>query len=345
MGLWSLYFLAKLYLYFRGFLQLDVVLNLVFVLFLVLPTPKRFKSYRSVAVLRVGISSVLGLLLLWHDSWLPSFSYVMTFLREEGLPSKEYVFKFVLGFFNLREIAVLASLLFLCYLVRRHIRLTAVVVVLLLLASLRGLGQNKGDVEKFVDAFYQSESKRLIRFDQTAKSGGDFDIIILHVCSLSWDDLRVIGLEGDPFFKQFDLLFTRFNSVTSYSNPSALRLLRANCGQRPHAALYDNVPKECELFETLRAMGYQTAFTLNHDGKYSRFAEQVGNLALLDPPLIPAGLPLQAIDFDGSPIYSDDAVLEKWWELRQASGAARAAVYYNTVSLHDGAHWADEKGW
>ena len=40
----------------------------------------------------------------------------------------------------------------------------------------------------------------------------------------------------------------------------------------------------------------------------------------------------------------DEAVLAKWWDLRTASPAPRALLYYNTVSLHQGAHVKDQKG-
>jgi cellulose synthase operon protein YhjU len=41
--------------------------------------------------------------------------------------------------------------------------------------------------------------------------------------------------------------------------------------------------------------------------------------------------------FDGSPIYNDHALLSQWWKERTSTpGAAPTALYYNTISLHDG---------
>lgn len=345
MGLWSFYFLAKLYLYLRGFIRFDFIWNLLFILFLFLPAPKRFKTHRSFGAVKLISSVVFGLLLLWHDSWLPPLWDSFIFLEQQGMPAKEYVYRFLLGFINPWEVAALVSILLFCILVHNRIRLTPVVMVLLLIVPVREFGQHKEEMERHLDAFYQSESERVIRFQKAKTDNLDFDIVILHVCSLSWDDLKSVGLEAHPFFKQFDYLFTDFNSATAYSNPSAIRLLRSNCGQPRHDALYNDAPGKCYLFDTVRAQGYETYFTLNHDGVYSHFAEEVKRLGHLDEPLMPTGLPIQAYNFDGSPIFDDYAVLKKWWMIRQESKSSRAAVYYNTISLHDGAHWAGEKDW
>jgi cellulose synthase operon protein YhjU len=343
MGVWSFYFLAKLYLYFRGYLRLDFVLNLLFMIFVVLPVPARLKFRRSLTAAKYILGAVLGLLLLWHESWLPSPGSMFAFIQGGGMPSKEYVYRFLLDFFNPWEAAALGGVLFLSFLIRDRVRLTPVVIVLLLIVPIREIGHHPGGSQNDLDAFYRSESGRVVHFEKT--SGPDFDIILLHVCSLSWDDLKEIGLEADPFFKQFDYLFTAFNSVTSYSNPSAIRLLRSSCGQPGHNSLYDDASDGCYLFEALRKQGYETYFTLNHDGAYGNFAAQVKAQGYLDPPIIPADAPIQAYDFDGSAIFDDYTVLENWWKIRQASGLKKVAVYYNTISLHDGAHRADDKEW
>jgi len=345
MGVWSFYFLAKLYLYFRGYIRFDFILNLLFMIFLIAPVPARLRSYRAATVAKHFIGVVLGLLLLWHDSWLPPLWDAIAFVSQGGMPEKEYVYRFILGFFNLREVAVLMAILAVCVLIRNRIRLTPVVMLLILIVPVREFGHSKGGMDGGLDGFYRSEASRVVRMENTKTTDPDFDIVILHVCSLSWDDLKGVGLEKDPFFKQFDYVFTAFNSVTSYSNPSAIRLLRADCGQPRHGALYNDAPKDCFLFDALRQRGYQTYFTLNHDGAYGDFAKQVKAQGHLDPPILPAAAPIQAYDFDGSTIYDDYAVLENWWKIRQTSGLKKAAVYYNTISLHDGAHRADDKEW
>lgn len=345
MGLWSFYFLAKLYLYFRGFIRLDFFLNLLFMAFLVMPPPKRLKPSRSFMIIKSLLSLTLGLLLLWHDSWLPPIINSIKFISEEGMPSKEYIYRFILGFFNPQEIVILAFIMAFCILVQNYIRLTPVVIILILIIPIREYSQPNGQIDRYLDAFYKSESSRVTHFKNSKMDSPAFDIVILHVCSLSWDDLKGAGLEGHPFFKQFDYLFTNFNTVTSYSNPSAIRLLRSNCGQSRHDALYNDTSKECYLFESLRGQGYETYFALNHDGTYGNFADEVRRLGGLDEPFVPKGLPVQAYSFDGSSIFDNYTQLEKVWAIRQRSNSKRAAIYYNTISLHDGAHWADDKDW
>lgn len=346
MGLWNFYFLAKLYLYFRGFIRLGIFWNILFMAFLIIPVPKQFKYYKPLTVLKYSLSVIFGLLLLWRDSWFPPLLESLTFLNQQGWPSKEYMYSFLLGFFNLWELIMLVAILIFCIVVIKYIRLTPVVIVLLLIVSLREVEQHKGDPEKHLAAFYESESKRVIPFEEAKMDHPDFDIIILHVCSLSWDDLKGVGIGREaPFFKQFDYLFTNFNSVTSHSNPAAIRLLRANCGQPGHGALYNDAPNGCYLFETLRMQGYETYFALNHDGTYGHFAEEAKRQGHLDEPLKPAGLPVQAYNFDGTPIFDNYTVLERWWMSRQESKSNRAALYYNTITLHEGAHRAEDRDW
>jgi len=286
----------------------------------------------------------LGFILFWHDSWLPPISEAIEFIQSQQLP-KEYIYGFFLTSINLGEVAVLGLLLFFCILVCNHLSLTPLVIVILLLVPLRNFGQDKDEIERYLDFFYQTESRRVITFERPKQSDPSFDIILLHVCSLSWQDLKDIGMQDHSFLKQFDYLLTNFNTVTSYTNPSAIRLLKANCGQPRHDDLYRDVEDECYLFDTLRALGYETQFTFNHDGRFGNFAEQVKILGHLDSPLERTDLPVQERNFDGSPIYDNYATLQKWWEARQRSGADRVALYHNNTSLHDGTYWVGEKEW
>jgi cellulose synthase operon protein YhjU len=345
MGVWSFYFLAKFYLYFRGYIQFDFILNLLFMIFLLIPVPPSWRSRKPWAAVKQILAVILGMLLLWHDSWLPPLWGSISFLWHGGMPQKEYVYRFILGFFSLREVAVLLVILAVVLMIRKRVRLTPVVMLLILIIALQGLSKHKGEMDHELDRFYKAESARAVRLDDARPTGPDFDIVILHVCSLSWEDLKGNGHGDDPFFNQFDYLFTEFNSVTSYSNPSAIRLLRADCGQPKHDDLYNDAARNCYLFDALRRQGFQTYFALNHDGVYGNFATQVKTEGHLDAPIFPSAEPVRAYDFDGSPIFDDYAVLETWWKIRQSSVAPRAAVYYNTISLHDGAHWADDKAW
>ncbi len=345
MGLWSFYFLAKLYLDFRGFIRLDFIPNILFILLLMIPIPTKIRFRRFIKTARLFISLVLGLVLLWHDSWLPPLFDSMVFLNQQGIPSGEYIYRFILGFFNPWEVVALTAILFFCMLLQYRIRLTPLVIILLLIVPIQEFGQPVGEIDRHVDAFYNAESARIIHFEKSNENNYDFDIVILHVCSLSWDDMKEAGLEDHPLFMQFDYLFTDFNSATSYSNPSAIRLLRANCGQQRHDALYNDAPKDCNLLEVFRQVGYETHFALNHDGMYGDFAGEVKRLGHLDQPFLPKDLPVQAYSFDGTPIYDNYTQLERIWKVRQESNSKKTAIYYNTISLHDGSHWAEDKEW
>ncbi len=344
MGLWAFYFLAKTYLYFRGYIYFDFILNLLFAAFLIAPIPKQFKFHKALTILRNSTGLVLAFVLLWHDSWLPQLSETLDFVQQQRLP-KEYIYSFLFGLVNFWEVTVLGFILAVCLLVRKHLSLTPLVIFLIFLVPLRNLGQDKSEVERYLDFFYQSESRRVISFKKPSLQDSPFDIIILHICSLSWRDLKDIGLEGDPFFKQFDYLLTNFNSVTSYTNPSAIRLLRANCGQPRHDDLYRPAEAGCYLFDSLRALGYETYFTFNFDSRFGDFAEQVRTQGHLEPPLQWTDLPIQQYNFDGSRIYDNYAVLERWWWVRQRSKADQVALYHDNTSLHDGTYWAGEQNW
>lgn len=365
--MWSFYFLAKSYLYFSGFIRIDVLLNLIFLAFVVTPAPKQLTNYRSFTIARLLLSMVLGILLLWHDSWFPPPIEAAAFLYQQGIPSFQYIIHFLSGYYKPTETIILFSVLSACYWVRSYKKFTtavsAILITIPILMPMVWAGKSQeeefgprrhqnsvrkvDDIGKFLNTFYEKESERVVQFKSPKSGNSDFDIVILNVCSLSLDDMKEMGMEEDPFFKQFDYLFTNFNSVATYSNPAVIRILQANCGQRRHSDLYtDNTPKACSLLESLRTMGFDTYFTINHDAKYGGFAEEVKRYGKLDiSPLIPSDLAVQKQMFDNSPVYSDFAVLEKWWKLRQSSKSGKAAVYYNTVSLHDGSHMADEKNW
>jgi cellulose synthase operon protein YhjU len=207
------------------------------------------------------------------------------------------------------------------------------------------MNQPKGEMDQSINKFYQSELKRTIHFDQRGLEAENFDIIFLHICSLSWDDLKGIGLDKDPFFQQFDLLFTQFNTVTSYSTPSAIRLLKGSCGQQTHERLYQDSSPDCYLADVLKKEGYESYFALNHDGVYGHFSDDLQSFGHLIPPVRPENSPLQAYNFDGSPIYDDDSVLEHVWKIRQESKNPRSFIYYNTISLHEGANRKGDPEW
>lgn len=76
---------------------------------------------------------------------------------------------------------------------------------------------------------------------------------------------------------------------------------------------------------------------MNHDGHFDNFFELVSqNLAVPGlKPVMPTTADVAMRGFDDSPILSDRQVLFNWFNQRTKE-APPAALYYNTISLHDG---------
>src|SRR3982074_1297623 len=66
MGLWSAYFLVKLVLYALGYMDFNPWMNLALAIFTALP-PQNARQRFAKNLIAVP----LGILLLYHDSWLP----------------------------------------------------------------------------------------------------------------------------------------------------------------------------------------------------------------------------------------------------------------------------------
>jgi len=202
-------------------------------------------------------------------------------------------------------------------------------------ATAKGAAPPAGPDAMLAD-FFRKEATRAVSFAKPPEGSPDFDVIFLHVCSLSWDDLAAIGMDKHPLLASFDILFRRFNSVSTYSGPAAIRFLRAPCGQSSHKGLYAQAAAQCLLMPDLQQAGFQTQLILNHDGHFDGFLKIVRDQGVHAPPQSLKGIDAPMRAFDGSRIYDDGAILARWLESRGNEPAARTAVYYNTLSLHDG---------
>jgi cellulose synthase operon protein YhjU len=361
------YFCLKFYLFVKGAISLDIPYNLAFLVVAILSLPQAVARRRWLRIARGVAGTLLAVALLWHDSWLPPVIDAGLFLRQQGIPSPGYIISFMGGFFSMSLLLVSAGLLVLSYFLSRFKVTTTIVLALLIVVApivpLDALWPQAPSVEsqvgpaeaaetdpgKRLEAFYSSESERVIMFTKPDAKSVPFDIVILHVCSLAWDDLKYVGMTQDsPFFKQFDYLFTNFNSATGYSGPAVLRLLQANGGQRSHKELYrKDTPKSYMLFDSLASIGYENYVVMSHDGVYGDYLKAVKSNGLAHAiMLMPEKMSPTALFFDSkTPLYSDYSMLKKWFDARQASRAERAAVYYNSVLLHSGSHWVGEKSY
>jgi cellulose synthase operon protein YhjU len=131
-------------------------------------------------------------------------------------------------------------------------------------------------------------------------------------------------------------MFRKFNSAASYSGPAAIRINRATCGQTPHKALYAPAADSCYLMPSLKQAGFETNIAFNHDGHFDDFLTEIRKQGVSAPLMPLNGVSIPQRGFDNSPIYDDFGVLSRWFENRQKAGDARVALFYNTISLHDG---------
>ncbi|MGE0430247.1 MAG: cellulose biosynthesis protein BcsG [Hydrogenophaga sp.] len=347
---WHIYFVSKLFLAAHERLQLEAWLNFPLALLVYWPIAQRpwrwvrallaWPAALALAAHEVGTS--IGPRLIQQLSQLTEFS--QSYALELGL-------RLLQDGFLPSLLALLLVSLWLNRWFRLDVLLCLSLLVLPLAASQRHAVQadssmlNAGeagpqnganfDPQARVQNFWRDEQQRAYPFVQGERP--PFDVVLLHVCSLSWDDLDAIGLGRSALFDRFDLVFEQFNSVSSYSGPSMLRLLRANCGQTHHEDLYRPEDARCGLLRQLTLAGYQVQAYLNHDGRFDGFADSLADETSV-PVHTPVRLPgaqvaLQA--FDGSPIGGDHATLAAW-RSGVSSSTLPQALYYNTVTLHDG---------
>ena len=212
-------------------------------------------------------------------------------------------------------------------------------------ANTAPLPPTNANLEAHLQAFYKYEKTRKTAFPPITGHASPFDLLILNICSLSWADLEDVNLSNHPLFGKMDIIFDNFNSATSYSAPAGIRLLRASCGQEPHSDLYKPPPPGCFLFDNLRELGFTTSLALNHNGKYGGYLDSLRAQGQLPAPTVKtAQLPRALNAFDGSPVWRDLDVLNAWWQQRQQTSTQRAALFYNTITLHDGNRFITPNG-
>ncbi|AVD85398.1 cellulose biosynthesis protein BcsG [Pseudomonas sp. SWI6] len=356
LGAWNLYFLAKFLLVALGMLDFQALPNLLFAALLLVPLPGKW--------LRIGrqvVAIPLGAALFYHDTWLPPFRRL---LEQPGVLdfSWSYLLELMARFINWNLIGALVLLL-VGYLFLRHwLRLSTLSLVGLAWLAVGGLPSlnvvsssptlegtttaaasaptaavaDNATLNAWLDRFFASERQRVTSFPAVKEDEQPFDLLVINVCSLAWDDLSAVGLHDNPLFSRMDVIFDQFNSATSYSGPAAIRVLRASCGQSSHAGLYQPAPDQCLLFQNLSRLGFQSQTLLNHSGRFDNFIGDITSQHMPQPGFSTGDFPRALVSFDGSPIAGDLDVLSGWWGKRKASGEQHVSLFYNTISLHDG---------
>ncbi|TAJ54703.1 MAG: cellulose biosynthesis protein BcsG [Nevskiaceae bacterium] len=371
MGVWSFYFFLKLFLYLGKFIGFHVWPNLGFALALAWPLERRWQR-----VLRQVLAVPAGLALLYYDSWLPPFQRLISQAGYLQQFSFAYLLELLGRFVNPLALLGLVLLFAAWWLLGQRLRMGSFAVLGILLVPLsQQLGQqlslrlaqpataltaaapatsaggdaatvatavtdtrpaDSAELNSALEDFYRREAGRQLKLNAPASPAVPFDVIFLHICSLAWDDMDYVGESKPAVLDRFDIRFSNYSTAASYSGPAAIRLLRSACGQTSHSALYKPAPGECYLFNTLAQAGYQSQLLMNHDGHFGDF---VGDLreggGLKVPAIDNRSAPVKMRAFDDSPVYGDLALLSGWLAQRPAEGPP-VALYYNTVSLHDG---------
>ena len=356
LGGWNLYFLAKFLLVALGMLDFQALPNLLFAAFLLLPLPGRW-----LRIARQLVAVPMGAALFYQDTWFPPFSRL---LAQPGVLdfSWDYLLELLGRFINWNLLGALALLL-VGYLYLRHwLRLSTLSLLGLTWLAVGGLpslavnaGQPSGNVvaspgkpaqaaaladnatlDSWLERFFASERERVTAFPAINADEQPFDLLVINICSLAWDDLSAAGLRDNPLLSRLDVIFDQFNSATSYSGPAAIRVLRASCGQSSHAGLYQSAPEQCLLFQNLAKLGFQSNTLLNHSGHFDNFIGDITQQHMPQPGLRNTDFPRALVGFDGSPIASDLDVLRRWWGQRSGSAAEHVSLFYNSISLHDG---------
>ena len=357
MGIWDLYFVTKLVLYLGHYIDFHVFANLAFALFLFIPI-----RHAWIRLIRQVLAIPIGVALFYYDTWFPPFSSVMLQASQLQQFDLTYLMELLGRFIHFPIVATLGLLYAAYFFVRKKIPVSPLVLLAMLVPLLPIATQPSAVTASppttdtsspatdqvltaALQSFYKYEASRTTSFAPPGKADIPFDIIFLHICSLSWDDLNFVKEADNPLFKRFDIVFTHFNAAATYSGPSIIRVLRGSCGQQQHGRLYDPINAQCQTFNNLQQIGFESQLALNHDGQYGNLLADISQRGGLQAtPFNNSGIPPYLKSFDGSPIYNDYTVLTKWWMNRLTLPAPRVALYYNSISLHDGNRSSNRSG-
>jgi cellulose synthase operon protein YhjU len=362
MSAWSLYFLAKVALYYGHAIGLHWAWNAAFAVALAWPLRTRsLRIARHVAAIPVAIA------LLYYDSYLPPWNRVVDQIDVLSNFRIDYLWELLQRFVSPVWVAIVVAMIAVYVFLAHRVRFATIAFLALAVAAVVPAGSvapasapdpaefvrrgepvppqgpgpvlAKPELDAALENAYNAGRGKIVSFSLAGTPA--FDLVFLSVCSLSDDDLDFEHMRDDPFLARFDVLFPHFNSAATYSGPAVLRLLHGTCGQTPQRELYSGTaPDACYLFRNLAAAGYRPALLLNHDGHFDNFAQQLrmqGGIGA--DPDDNRSAPVAMTSFDGTPIRSDFDLLAQWWK-QHVSGVpnpdAHTALLYNTITLHDG---------
>ncbi|MGN0901887.1 MAG: cellulose biosynthesis protein BcsG, partial [Succinivibrio sp.] len=338
----STYFIYKFILYFMAQISFSLPLNLIVLLLC-------FVKVNYGILKRFGgiFLFLFALYVLYHDSYLPSFSQAMVMSHGGFTEQLDFWSGYLVSVFEIKLLWILAGVFLICLFLHSNIHFGTVILMIfvyLLYVQVQGvlltnseyskidntntvsspdiapqLAKNpakaeSAEIENYVQAFLKAEKNRLVSFPQTlGENYQPFDVLIVNICSMATDDIIASNLLTHKLFSKFDFSFENFDSVSSYSTPASLRLLRMNCGQQSESAIYSGRRSECELISSLEVLGFQSQVYFDHNGVYGSYLKYLHELAGLSDSIYPlSNLRVKYQSFDGSPIYSDRDLFEAY---------------------------------
>ncbi len=345
---WSFYFLVKVGLVIADVISLNLVFNFALIAALVVPL-----DFKTLRVLRQLIAIPAAIALLYSESFLPPFDRLLAQWDQVSAFSSNYLFELLTRAIKIEYIAALLVAWIAFVYLSRFLRMTAIAVIAIGIAGLshapasleqpvlNAAGETmvtdqgamliqNATPDQALSAFYQEQLQ--FKLNPPTQVSPEFDILVVSICSLSWEDLEQSNLLDHPLMKSTQILLENYNSATSYSGPAALRLLRANCGHAPHERLFEH-SSQCQLSNQLAKLGYSTDMLLNHSGEYDDFSGLLKRFGGLTHTAHGNDIPVIMTGFDDTAIYSDYALLNEW--LAVSTDQPRF-TFYNSLSLHDG---------
>lgn len=373
LGGWNLYFLFKFGLLWYGYLNFHALSNLVFLAWLLFPLPSprlhRLRHWISIPIgfglfwhdtWLPGLESILS-----QGNQVAGFSaaylldLVNRFINWQMIGAAFVLLVLYLFISQWIRVTVLVSLMLIWLNV-----LTIAGPALSLLPTKAaapevalnptpaanptaasapdGLDQSapptSANLTAWLNRFYDSERKRVTHFpDSLPADSQPFDILVVNICSLAWSDVDVSQLRSHPLWQHFDIVLNNYNSATGYSGPAGIRLLRASCGQTSHSDLYKPTDARCYLFDNLAKLGFKQQLMMDHIGVFGNYLKELREDGNIQAPLMSqAGIAPELTSFDGSPVFNDAQLMQRWLDDRSKSSDARSATFYNLIPLHDG---------
>ncbi len=367
---WNYYFLLKFALLWSGYLNFHPFINLVFLAFLLFPL-----SSRLLHRCRNWIAVPIGIAVFYHDTWLPGLSTITSQGTNLFVFNFSYLLELLNRFINWQLMGMAFVLLVAYLFLAQWIRITSFTVIALTWLNIltltapainllpvqsktvankvqaetgaktsgeelsSNLPPTNENLNAYLNQFYEQQKGLHTSFPNSLSADAQpFDVILIQVCSLAWADIDAVHLRDHPLWGKFDIMFNNFNSAASYSGPAAIRLLRASCGETPHAGLYKPVDPDCYILDNLAKLGFSPDMMLDHEGLFGNFLKEIQEYGGLDDvPLISrAGISPDLVSFDGKLLSDDGQLLDRWLKQQNSSGTKRNATYYNEISLHDG---------